>query len=450
MSGDADMNYSDLLLDALCIVDAQGHFVSASPACERIFGYTPAELAGRRMLDMVIPEDRQRTREAAKRIMGGAIQTHFENRYWRKDGSIVHIMWSARWSEADQVRVGLARDITQLKRAQSRQAAVYAISEAAHAADDLSDLLRRIHSIVGELLCAPNFLVALYDADNDSVSFPYHVDERNPAPPSAPLAPDSLIAEVIHEGKELLLTPESTTDRPARLRVAAEHEARYWLGVPLASPQRSMGALVVKSYGDTGAFGDEERELLQFVSTQIASAIERKQMFDRLQRMAQFDPLTGLVSRGFFQERLKTLLAAARSGGKGIALLYLDLDRFKPINDAHGHGEGDRVLRMAAKRLRRCVRDSDVVARFGGDEFVVLLQGIQESGPAEVVAATIRGVLDQPFEVSGEAVTLGVSIGIAMYPEHGDSAQALLRHADEAMYQVKRAGRTRTNPSSTP
>ncbi|MDA3921030.1 MAG: diguanylate cyclase [Salinisphaera sp.] len=434
------MKYLDLLLDALCIVDAQGRFVSASPACERIFGYTPEEMAGRRMLDMVVPEDRQRTRKAAAQIMDGAIQIHFENRYRRKDGGVAHIMWSARWSEADQVRVGLARDVTQLKRAESRQAAVYAISEAAHATGNLSDLLSRIHAIVDELLCAPNFLVGLYDADEDSVSFPYHVDERHPAPPTGPLMPDSLIAEVIHGGKELLITPQPGPARPKRLYAPADNEARYWLGVPLVSSKGPMGVLVIKSYGDTSAYGDGERELLQFVSRQIESAIERKQMFDRLKRMAEYDPLTGLVSRGFFHERFKTLLAEARGTGKGVALLYLDLDRFKPINDTYGHGEGDRVLRLAAKRLRRCVRELDIVARYGGDEFLVLLQGIQETGPAEIVAATIRGVLSQPFKVCRERVTLAVSIGIAVYPQHGQSERALLRHADRAMYRAKRTG----------
>lgn len=435
------LKYSDLLLDALCIVDAEGCFVSVSSASERIFGYTPAELVGRRMLDLVVPEDRQRTRQAAERIMNGRIQTHFENRYRRKDGEIVHIMWSARWSEADQVRVGLARDITQLKRAESRQAAVYAISEAAHAAGDLNDLLRRIHVIVDELLCAPNFLVALYDADDGSVSFPYHVDEPHSEPPSGPLAPDSLIAEVIHGGNELLVTPQLMPGLPARLRAAAAHEARYWLGVPLATSesQSPMGALVIKSYCDTSIYGDSERELLQFVSTQIASAIERKQMFDRLQRMAQYDPLTGLVSRGYCHECFEIMLTAARDTGNGLALLYLDLDRFKPINDIHGHGAGDRLLRLAAKRLLRCVRESDVVARYGGDEFVVLLHGINNAGTAEIVANQIRGVLSQPFAVGDETVALGVSIGIAAYPEHGESEHALLSHADQGMYRDKRS-----------
>ena len=109
-------NVMDLLLDAVCVVDQAGRFISVSGACERIFGYRPEEMVGNAMIEFVLPEDRARTLQAADRIMDGHLQQHFENRYVRKDGRIVHIMWSARWSEADQVRVAVARDITERKR----------------------------------------------------------------------------------------------------------------------------------------------------------------------------------------------------------------------------------------------------------------------------------------------------------------------------------------------
>jgi PAS domain S-box-containing protein len=106
------LNIFDLLLDAICVVDTNGCFVSVSGACERIFGYTPEEMIGKPMIDMVFPEDRERTLQAVDKILAGYLQRHFENRYVRKDGRLVHIMWSARWSEADQMRVAVARDVT--------------------------------------------------------------------------------------------------------------------------------------------------------------------------------------------------------------------------------------------------------------------------------------------------------------------------------------------------
>ena len=117
-------NFVDLMLDAVCVVDPQGRFVFVSAACERIFGYTPEEMIGRAMMDMVLPEDRARTLHAASEIIGGQPKPHFENRYVRKDGQIVHIMWSARWSEVDQLQIGVARDITERKQSELVQAAL--------------------------------------------------------------------------------------------------------------------------------------------------------------------------------------------------------------------------------------------------------------------------------------------------------------------------------------
>ncbi len=113
----------DLLLDAICVVDKDGRFISVSGACERIFGYTPEEMIGRPMIELVYPEDRPKTLRQVDKIMDGYLQRHFENRYVRKDGQVVHIMWSARWSENDQVRVAVARDITERKNAESMQSA---------------------------------------------------------------------------------------------------------------------------------------------------------------------------------------------------------------------------------------------------------------------------------------------------------------------------------------
>jgi PAS domain S-box-containing protein len=108
-------NVMDLLLDAICVVDPQGHFLSVTGACERIFGYTPEEMVGKQMMDLIYHEDHERTQRQVEKIMSGYEQRHFENRYVRKDGSVVHIMWSARWSEDHKVRVAVARDITERK-----------------------------------------------------------------------------------------------------------------------------------------------------------------------------------------------------------------------------------------------------------------------------------------------------------------------------------------------
>ncbi|WP_247254763.1 sensor domain-containing protein [Pseudomonas moorei] len=431
-------SYIDLLLDAVCAVDKQGRFVFVSAACERIFGYSPDELIGQPMIELVHPSDRQRTLDAAQEIMGGEPKLNFENRYLRKDGRVVHILWSARWSEVDQLRIAVARDITERKQAESRQAALYAISEAAHAAEDLLALFKRIHLIIGEWLPALNFSVALYDEHCTELSFPYHVDVHEPETGQPGTMTGRLCAEVVRSGQPILLTPDQD-DRPAGFeRQGSGQNSPCWLGVPLNSQNGTIGALIVKSMPGSERYTEQDKELLQYVCAQVATAIERKQLHARLERMAQYDQLTQLPNRELLRDRLKVALEAAREDRGRMALLYVDLDRFKEVNDTHGHAVGDMLLQTVANRLKGCVRETDTVARIGGDEFVVLLHSIHASGDADCVAVKIRQVLAQPLRLDGHSLNIQPSIGVAQYPEHGTEEKQLFRHADEAMYTAKR------------
>lgn len=431
-------SFVDLLMDAVFAVDANAYVVFVSAACERIFGYTPQEMIGKNMFDMMLPEDRERTRQSVAEVMANHPQLHFENRYIRKDGQVVHIMWATRWSPADQLRIGVARDITERKQAESKQAALYAISEAAHAAEDLLTLIQRIHQIVGTLLWADNFSVALYDGETQQLSFPYYVDQYEQMPEPSKLAAGSLYTEIIRTGQPVL-TPVSTSIPPEGPSVSLSTDPLCWLGVPLKSHKGTIGALVIKSYPGGVHYSEKDQELLQFVSTQIATAIERQQMQARLQHMAQYDLLTGLPNRGLLYDRLKTALSTARREQGRLSVLYIDLDKFKRVNDTLGHSVGDLLLQEVAKRLTRCVRESDTVARLGGDEFVVLLQHIKQPGQITLVMEKIHTALSYPFAIDGHALNIVPSIGVAHYPEHGEREQQLLKHADKAMYLVKKA-----------
>jgi diguanylate cyclase (GGDEF)-like protein/PAS domain S-box-containing protein len=431
-------SYIDLLLDAVCAVDKQGRFVFVSAACERIFGYSADEMIGQPMIDMVHPADRQRTLDTAREIMGGEPKLNFENRYLRKDGRVVHILWSARWSEDDQLRIAVARDITERKQAESRQAALYAISEAAHAAEDLLALFKRIHMIIGEWLPALNFSVALYDEHCAQLNFPYHVDDHEPQPEQPGTMTGRLCTEVIRTGQPILLTPDQCT-QPAGFEVLLTGQnALCWLGVPLNSQNGTIGALIVKSIPGGERYTEQDKELLQYVCAQVATAIERKQLHARLQYMAQYDQLTQLPNRELLRDRLKASLQTAREDGGRMALLYVDLDRFKQVNDSHGHAVGDMLLQAVANRLKGCVRETDTVARIGGDEFVVLLHSIRAAGDTDIVVEKIRQVLVQPLRLDGHSLNIQPSIGVARYPDHGTEEKQLFRHADEAMYCAKR------------
>lgn len=417
----------DLLLDTVCVVDEEGRYVFISASCEALLGYTPGELLGRNMIELVHPEDRERTLAAAADIMSGRPRTHFENRYIRKDGRVVEIMWSARWLEADRLRLAVARDVTALKRAARIQAALYRISEAAHAAEGLPTLCEHVHRIVGELLPAGDFCVALYDSKQRAVTFPYRVGDARPQDESLRLDAGTPVARVIESGKPLLAT-------------AVPGAVSYdWLGVPLISDRGDvMGALVVRHRNDTPGYTEEDGELLAFVSTQIAAAIERKQSEARLRYMAAHDALTGLPNRSLFQDRLEVALSRARRDKERLGLLYLDLDGFKHVNDTHGHETGDRLLCAVARRLEGCVRESDTVARLGGDEFTVLLTNIRGAAGLKRVIEKVRDAFKPSFEANGHILTVSASIGSALYPDQGADHDQLFRQADAEMYADKK------------
>ena len=442
-------NAMDLLLDAVCIVDAEGRYLYVSAAFESIFGYKPEEVLGRRMIEFVHPDDRERTLQTADGIMGGNVERHFENRYIRKDGRIVHIMWSARWSEAEQARVAVARDISDRKRDESMRQAAHAISDATHKAASLDELLHEIHAIVAQLLPAANCFVALYDAQKDELSFPLYLGEEHAAPQPQSLDSGFLCAEVIRSGRPLWVTPERRAPGVLDCRDVGA-DALYWLGVPLQGRGGMVGALVVRSYAPAVEYSEQDMRMLQFLSIQVAAAIERKQVFDRLEHAALYDPLTELPNRRLFHDRLQTAMLQSRRDRSCLALLYLDLDRFKEVNDRFGHLIGDLLLQEVARRIKGCVRESDTVGRIGGDEFLILLPGIQVPQDAQVVAETLRTMLAKPYVLDGYELETCPSIGIAFYPEHGEDYRQLMRCADEAMYSAKRSGGNRLQVSELP
>ncbi len=433
----------DLVPDAICVVGNDGRYVFVNAGFERILGYRADEVIGTPMMDYVHPDDRERTEAAAREIMGGQPKLHFHNRYVGKDGRAVDMMWAARWSDSDQVRVAVGRDITELKRAERVQAALLAISEAAHGDEDLLALFGRIHQIIGRLLPATNFFVALIEASGGTVEFPYFVDEHDQAPGPLSLDKATLSNEVIRTGQALLITPDRQQGLHPRLLSVVGHAALDWLGVPLRSTKGVIGALVVQSYEGGVRYTEQDMALLQFVSAQVASAIERKRNQAWLEHMVGHDPLTDLPNRSTVHARLEQALERARQERTRLALLYLDLDGFKQVNDRHGHELGDLLLHEVARRIRASVRQSDTVGRLGGDEFVVLVERIAEPGNAFAVAEDIRVALMQPFELQGLAVQVSTSIGIALYPENGSEKKPLLRHADRAMYESKKQGGNR-------
>ncbi|MDP1593674.1 MAG: diguanylate cyclase [Gallionella sp.] len=206
--------------------------------------------------------------------------------------------------------------------------------------------------------------------------------------------------------------------------------------IPIISEGQLLGVLNI--YVDADHVADEnEKQALKTVADTLAVVIERKISEEKLQKMAHNDPLTGLPNRSLFHDRLEQGLAMTQRHQQQLAVMFMDLDHFKEINDIYGHDIGDLLLRETANRLLGCVRKSDTVARMGGDEFTIILTESNSPENAEHVAKNILNALLQPFELNGTRCNVGCSIGIALYPKHGRDSETLLKNADTAMYQAK-------------
>lgn len=184
------------------------------------------------------------------------------------------------------------------------------------------------------------------------------------------------------------------------------------------------------------SFHDMQTEIMEHLS-------ELKESRSILEHIARHDPLTGLPNRTLFYDRLRQAVSQAKRDKTRLALMYIDLDKFKPINDTFGHHIGDLLLKEAAKRMQDCVRESDTVGRLGGDEFVVLLPYVEGQHDILMVAEKIRHRLNQPFDLDGQVLVASASIGVAIYPEHGSDEMQLSVNADNAMYFAKEHGRNR-------
>jgi len=179
----------------------------------------------------------------------------------------------------------------------------------------------------------------------------------------------------------------------------------------------------------------------KLITRSICFAIERKKVERGLGYIERHDGLTGLVNRSLFMERLNRAVVRANRDKIQVAIMFIDLDRFKHINDTLGHNAGDTLLQEVATRLERCTREQDTVARFGGDEFTILLEGVNHANDAVIVANKIIRSISYPIRIHDQELYVTPSIGITMYPDDADSVEQLMKHADSAMYRAKEEGR---------
>jgi diguanylate cyclase (GGDEF)-like protein len=388
-----------------------------------------------------------------------------------------------------QINEELQEEIGERQKIESLQQALFEISElSASVEGNMDDFYSAIHDTLSRLIGAPNCYVATIDKQKEVLQFPYHKDEMQSQIAPRPMGL-GLTEYVIRHGSAELIDVSNVqklydAKELSKELVESIHKRKNsWMGSPLIIEGEICGVIAVQSYGQKEQYNLKDLEFLRFVSHHIAVALGRKQSSDAIQAYnqrlaeevkerteelnttnlflqkqieerlqaqqqleydAQHDSLTGLANRVLFNTRLELALASKqRYRESNFAVIFIDLDRFKQINDSLGHMAGDTFLKEVAIRIGSCIRGHDLLARLGGDEFVVLFDNYDSPIDVEEISARIISSIAKPFNIENKDMYSGASIGIAYIESGYQTADEVLRDADAAMYHAKSLGRGR-------
>ncbi|HUL14358.1 MAG TPA: PAS domain S-box protein [Terriglobales bacterium] len=324
--------------DAMSIVDGQKRILRVNSEFTRLFGFSRADAADKVIDELIVPPDRYAETAWIREHIKTGKKLTIETRRRRKDGSLVEVLLATSPIKLDGRTIGAYacyRDITEQKRAEQLNAALYAIAARSQSAEDLQQFYAAIHNIVGQLMYARNFYIALYDPQNQLLSFPYFVDEMDP-PPAPKQLGRGLTEYVLRTGESLLATP-AVFEGLVRCGEADLIGAPSldWLGVPLKSGTSSIGTVVVQSYNENIRYGERDREILKFVSQQLAAAIEHKRYAEALRRS---------------EARYRSLILSAVFGIYRCTLTGRFLDVNPALISMLGYGSVEEVIRLDPRR----------------------------------------------------------------------------------------------------
>jgi diguanylate cyclase (GGDEF)-like protein len=394
-----------------------------------------------------------------------------------------------RTKQLRKINDELQEEINERQKVEYLQRALFEISEiSASIEGDIDDFYAAIHDILSRLIGAPNCYIAILDNENQTLSFPYYKDELNYEVASRPMSL-GVTEYIIRHGSAQLIDADKvqqlSDDNELSSHIAETMQVKLnsLIGAPLIIDGEICGVVVVQSYGREKQYDLKDLEFLCFVSNHIAVALGRKRSSDAIQAYnqrlakevkerteelnkanlflqqqveerlqaqqqleydAQHDSLTGLANRSLFNSQLELAVASKqRYVARNFAVIFIDLDRFKQVNDSLGHMAGDQFLKEVAVRVSSCIRGHDLLARLGGDEFVVLFNNFDSPSNIEEISARIISSLAEPFNIDSKDMYSGASIGIAYIESDYQTADEVLRDSDAAMYQAKSLGRGR-------
>jgi diguanylate cyclase (GGDEF)-like protein/PAS domain S-box-containing protein len=441
---------------AVVAFDTNRRFTEFNPAAERLFGWTRDEVLGSKLSDLMAPAEQPEGLEeirATSRTVGweGDLQLT------RKDGAPfpAHARVRPIRDEAGMVLgvVCVIQDMTERRQVEARlerrateQAAVAALGELALEGGPLAALLDRAMEVAAEVLGVEFAQVLELGADERAFLLKAGVGFREGLVRNVSVSADWSESQA---GFTLLTKEPVVLEDLARERrfevsqILHQHDVRSGATVIIqgrGQPYGVLGAFSLRPH----AFGPEDVGFLQAMANVLADAIDRFATEEETRRRGLHDPLTGLPNRTLVLDRIAHALARADRGEGSVAVLFLDVDNFKVVNDSLGHRAGDNLLRQLAARLSDAVRPADTVGRFGGDEFVVLCEDVTDEPMALRIAGRLARVFTEPFSLEGDDVHLAsASIGVVLRDGTQDNPEELLRDADAAMYRAKERGRSR-------
>ncbi|WP_052487676.1 bifunctional diguanylate cyclase/phosphodiesterase [Gordoniibacillus kamchatkensis] len=397
--------------DPCYVLNIQGCFIGFNEAALKLTGYAHDELLGMHYPDLLTPYQKYDVHSAFRQVVTEGIKVDSEVTIYNKSKECIELSITAMPVRIDgriAGLIGIAKDIT--RRNQLERTLLKTQAHLANIFESLEVCLWSRDAKTNETQISPA-CEAIY-------GYPQEAFVRDPDLWRKVIHPDD--RPHVEKRQRLLLRGKKIR---YKYRICRRDGTIRWVDdytVPVPGP-----------------LGDIVR-----VDGVITDITERKKTEDRLYRLAFHDALTGLPNRRLIKDLLRTAISHAERKKQRVAVMYLDLDGFKFVNDSLDHALGDRVLQMFAKRLRRCVRAKDHVGRIGGDEFVVILEETTELVLAEVIIAIIKAIA-KPFTIHKQEYTMTTSLGISFYPEHGGDGETLLNRADQAMYLAKENGKNK-------
>ena len=433
--------------ELLCVIHG-GRFVRVSSAWDRCLGWPEHELLGRRCVELIHPDDLPRTVDEGVFVQRAEL-TEFENRVRHRDGSYRWLAWNACTGADDHV-YAVARDVTDARR---REDALRASDERYRVLADLGlsalegmpldELMDRAVSVVADTLGVELAELLELLPNREALVLRSGVGWREGAVGTAvtPFSSELHAGFTFGSLGQVVVPDFSKEPRFQPAPLLREHGVAAGASVILGGRGRPFGVLGAYTTSPRH-FPSDEVNFLQAVANVLGDAVAREQTEAQMRHQALHDPLTGLPNRTLLLDRIQQWRERARRHGGWAALMFVDLDRFKVVNDGLGHDAGDALLVRVASRLASTVRAGDTVARLGGDEFMILCEDVTGDREAQDTAERVMASLEAPFALQGHRRQVTASIGVVVADAARD-LDALMQDADEAMYRAKARGRDR-------